>query len=402
MFKDLQEISFLVRFDFVWVLLAEYYLIKEIFEKKLIKNNSISLGANILLYVLLAWTFFNIFIQPPMNINGFVRYLGGRYYVSAFVPLLFIYIGGKVEYWKQIWSYALKFSRFITLSSPLLLLLYFTESFWWVRAVDLLFFSPLLILNFENLKRKEKRYLIAGYALAILFSFLGGSRGFTLHFLSFIVAQVFYFMFFVKRGKGIKIVASGFFVILLIITAYFVYTFNVSEIVPSQFSQLVYKFQRGGFENSREGIVYPEFFADMRTMEDWIYGRGLNGAYYSPGFVQYMKDSGLDPSNSLGVRPGYRPGLECGYLQTILKIGLIGLILILILTFLGIYLGLFRSKNNFVKVGSFILIEWLVFMYPAGLPEFSLSFILFCLCLGLTLSKETRAILTIEAFIGRE
>jgi hypothetical protein len=151
----------------------------------------------------------------------------------------------------------------------------------------------------------------------------------------------------------------------------------------------IYKFTSKGFENSRKEYAYPDYFADMNSTLDWVIGKGLNGTYYSEIFERNV-DKDLKENNSLGVKKGYRPNIECGYLQVILKIGIFGLILKLLLALPAIYLGLFKSKNWFVKGCAIIIVEWLISMYPAALPEWTISYMLFWLCIGACLSRETR------------
>jgi hypothetical protein len=170
--------------------------------------------------------------------------------------------------------------------------------------------------------------------------------------------------------------------------AYFIYNIGISDKFNGEIKGNISKFETDNFENSRNKYVYPDFFADMNTNKDWIFGRGINGSYYSFIFEGHMHN--LDENNSLELKKGYRTEIESGYLFTILKIGILGLALKLILAFSAIYLGLFKSNNFFVKSCALIVLEWLVFMYPMGLSQFSMGYILFWLCIGACLSKETR------------
>jgi hypothetical protein len=57
----------------------------------------------------------------------------------------------------------------------------------------------------------------------------------------------------------------------------------------------------------------------------------------------------------------------------------------------GLMLAFFQSNNYFVKATGIIIIEWLINMYPYGIPEYNFSNILFWLSIGCCLSKEMRS-----------
>ena len=110
----------------------------------------------------------------------------------------------------------------------------------------------------------------------------------------------------------------------------FIYEGGLNSANISNKDEGINKFTNKGFKNSRLAYAYPDFFLDMKDIQDWVAGRGINGTYYSKIFETTV-DVDLDLKNSLGVKKGYRTGIECGYLNVILKIGLIGLFLKLLI-----------------------------------------------------------------------
>jgi len=399
LFIGVPFLKIFVRFSFVFVLISVFYLFKEVFIKKLYKSGPIPSAYKFIMALLLLWVFINIFREPPVNPKGFIRFLGGRYYVAAWFPLLFFYVGSKIKVWSQIWHYAVKFNKLFVLASPVIIILFFSSFIAWRNLLFSVFLLPLLLLNWGLLRKNERVFLIIGFILSVFLTFAGGSRTFTLSLLFYL--PVLYWLILIRnqKNRALKFVWMSVILSGVIMISYIVYNVGVSTYFSGNFSENVYKFQKRGFVNSREEYVYPAFFADMNTTKDWVLGRGLNGSYFTPIFVSVMKD--VDPSNSLGIKPGYRVNIESGYLQTILKIGLIGLILELILALSAVYLGLFKSKNWFVKGLAFIIIGWLVSMFPFGLPEWSMSYMLFWLSIGACLSRETRMASSSKVFISR-
>jgi hypothetical protein len=340
----------------------------------------------------------NIFRDPPNNPKGFFRFLGERYYVAAWYPILLIYIGSKTKYWSQIWHYGLKFIRLFVILSPLFIILFLTDMIWWPRLIDLIMILPLFLVNWDLMTKKQRYFSIITFILIIFFTFLGGSRGYTLRLLFYLPVIYWILLLNKQRNRTWRLMVLSIILFGIISGSIFVYNNKISNNFSGQFKEQISKFEGDNFSNSRKAYAYPDFFISMDTQKDWIFGRGLNGTFYSPVFESVMKD--IDESNSLGLKKGYRPDIECGYLHTILKIGLLGLVLKLVLAISAIYLGFFKSKNWFVKGCAFIIFEWLIFMYPAGLPEWTMSYMLFWLCIGACLSKETRMISTSHLFIS--
>lgn len=126
-------------------------------------------------------------------------------------------------------------------------------------------------------------------------------------------------------------------------------------------------------ENTRE-IVYNAFFKDL-SMKDWVIGKGFLGGYYCPG-----AEKGQDT----------RFLIESGYLQTILKGGIISLVLFLLIALPAAYLGIVKSKNILCKASGTIVILWLIDMFPWGMPAINIRYILVWTCIGICYSKVIR------------
>jgi len=394
------SMGFFVYFEFILVYISGYFLIREVIVNSLPKRINVPRTYKIIVLILLFWIFINIFRDPPSNPKGFIRFLGEQYYVAAWLPVFFFYLGTKLSYWSQIWHYAIKFGKLFIRIFPLLILLLILDKVMWAYFFTLIALIPLLILNWDFLSRNERIFTVLCYLLGVLLTFLGGSRAYTLRLMFYIPAIYWLFMIRIKSNYFVRVISINILLVIIIFLSYFIYNIGISEKFSGNFKENLYKFEKGGFENSRELYVYPDFIADMKTTEDWIFGRGINGSYFSPIFVGQMKE--LNETNSLGIKKGQRPNLECGYLQTILKIGSLGLVLELILALSAVFLGLFRSNNYFVKACAFIIIEWLLSMYPGSLPSFDLSYMLFWLCIGACLSRETRLATSMIPFIKDE
>ena len=128
-------------------------------------------------------------------------------------------------------------------------------------------------------------------------------------------------------------------------------------------------------EDTRSGVEYY-FYNDMK-FSDWIVGRGIDGKYFCPDVEEYQ------PTN-------YRSFIETGYLQTILKGGIISLALFLLIAIPAAIKGIFYSKNAFSKAAGLWIVTSIVDLYPAIVNSFTLQYLLVWICIGICYSKEFR------------
>ena len=119
------------------------------------------------------------------------------------------------------------------------------------------------------------------------------------------------------------------------------------------------------------------FYDDMKP-KDWLVGRGIMGDYFCP-IVEEDSD----------IR-GYRFTIETGFLQIILKGGLISLGLLLLVTVPAMINGIFFSKNILSKAAGFWILIWLISLYPANVATFSLYYFLVWISVGICYSKPIR------------
>ena len=130
-----------------------------------------------------------------------------------------------------------------------------------------------------------------------------------------------------------------------------------------------------GDDDTRTGV--EEFFhADMSTM-DWIIGKGMRGEYYCPGI------------DALDTR-GYRSVIETGYLEIILKGGIVSLVLLLLILVPAVILGLFYSKNILSKASAIWILLWIFYLYPTVANSFILHYLLIWMSVGICYNKKIR------------
>lgn len=129
--------------------------------------------------------------------------------------------------------------------------------------------------------------------------------------------------------------------------------------------------------NTREE-VFVMYFADMANPKDLLVGRGIFGEYYGPN---------VDKDTETGEYSDYRDVIECGYLQLILKGGVVYLVLYLILFIIAILRGK-NAKNRLLKACTVIVFVQIIDMLPFGLHAFNTKAILIWLSVSVCLNKR--------------
>jgi hypothetical protein len=147
----------------------------------------------------------------------------------------------------------------------------------------------------------------------------------------------------------------------------------------------IYKSQKKGtfrllssrlYEDTRSGVV-ENFYRDMQTM-DWILGKGISGEYFCPG---------IDEGHRVTV---YREVIETGYLQIILKRGIVSIVLFSFLAIPALFRGLFRSRNLLCKASALWILWYLINTYAATYHYLNITYLLVWLSIGICLDIEIR------------
>jgi hypothetical protein len=129
-------------------------------------------------------------------------------------------------------------------------------------------------------------------------------------------------------------------------------------------------------------ILFASFFIEMQ--DDLVLGKGMNGTYYFP--IGGESDDG----SVAFYETEYRDLIENGYLQLLLTGGIIHIILFLSVLVPALYLGIFRSSNNFSKAcGIFVLLR-LIDMTVYGIPSLDFNYILIWICVGVCYTSSIR------------
>ena len=138
-------------------------------------------------------------------------------------------------------------------------------------------------------------------------------------------------------------------------TLYITYIVEIEQLFPILFDRLT--------DDTRtwaEQELYRDFENDYWSI---LFGRGILGMYHSPTY-------------------GPRTLIETGWLQMILKGGIVFLSLYLYILISSFIKGFFYSKNRLVNAMSLYIFANVLFLYPAGYLSTDLRMICLWICVG--------------------
>ena len=223
--------------------------------------------------------------------------------------------------------------------------------------------SAFLLMSYKFAPPKYIKIGFIGLILSLATAILYGRRSYIAFHLIYLIFIGYMYFFTNKKSKWKKVFIILSVLILVSITAASFADLSAFNVLADRFNQ-----------NTRSGVE-DYFFTDFKGKTlDWIFGRGINGTYYCPV---------LDGQS-------YRNVIETGYLQFILKGGLILLFLYVYILLKGAFLGFFRSKNTICKAMSLFLFANVIFLFSGNTLEFSFRQILTWCCVMLCYSTSFR------------
>jgi len=223
-----------------------------------------------------------------------------------------------------------------------------------------------ILLTYRYHSKKRNLLALGVMLLALLFSLYKARRG-----LSLICSSILIFSYFLYLFNSKKIVMIIYFSILLLISGIY-YASTIYNISNNTLFSFIAK---RGEEDTRTPVELY-FYSDFKK-DDWLVGRGINGEYYCPDIDQ---DQVTD----------YRDYIETGYLEIILKGGIVSLVIYLLILLPALFLGLFYSKNVLSKAAAIWILVSLISLYPSTVNTFTLNYLLVWISVGICYSKKLR------------
>lgn len=321
------------------------------------RNHRKNLGFVTLLF--LCWNIYLIIGSFSNILNPFGNYFNLKYYISGGLYLFFIpflccvdfnlcfYIKTFKLIFKFLFIYLLCAILFYATSTPINLEL-FTRY--------LVGGGGILLLTLSYYSERRQKIIVFSMLVATIIMMLLARRNIVV-FLGSVIVFAYMINYWWKDSfqRKRKVFFRGIMVLIFILGLPILAYSNV-------FGDFIYK-MNGGM-SSREDVIECFYIDFNNNPADWIYGRGFWGEF----------DGGV--LNNENSESGLRTRIENGYLQLILKGGLMYLILLVLVSVKAMYKGFFKSRNMLCKgFASLILINF-VDMIGFGVPEVTLKYMM--------------------------
>lgn len=222
------------------------------------------------------------------------------------------------------------------------------------------------------LNGRQRKINFAIWAVYFILMMLNARRNVSFSLLLYaFIAYMFVSYSSLKKNMA-KFILIVFFSILTLL----ILMLNMDSLTSGLFSNMVGRLN----ENTRSGVT-ELFFADFSTSpsSDWIFGRGMDGGYYQ---VETNEETGEISDN--------RKVIETGYLNMILKGGLIYDIIVILIMILALKRG-YKARNKILSYVATILITYLIDLYTTNpVCTFSVRSILFWFCVSVLLTRKNK------------
>lgn len=233
------------------------------------------------------------------------------------------------------------------------------------------FACGIIFLNANYLPKKMKWIAVAALLLGTAAFVYTARRNGIVSYAGLLMAGVFLNMQNSSANKLVRIIP---FAGMLLIVGIF-----SLDYLPKSFTG---NLESRANEDTRTG-VFENYYADMKGHE--IFGKGMNGKYYSPTGTGNITEDGDYKENV-----DFRDVIENGYMQQGLNGGIVYLVLFLLVTLPAVFLGFFQSRNQFCKACSIIIFLWLIDMFIFGLPRLTMQYILVWIAIGVCYTNSLR------------
>jgi len=120
-------------------------------------------------------------------------------------------------------------------------------------------------------------------------------------------------------------------------------------------------------------FLYYEVFNDLKFNDAFVFGKGMNAGYYSEAFDTYSRDI-----------------VEVGFLQILLKTGIVGFLLYISVIISAIFKALGKSRNMFVKSLGLLLAGYVLMLFVENVIAYNLLNIIIWILVGVCHSDALR------------
>lgn len=318
----------------------------------------------IVLFNLLILSIFINYFRSLLGIHGILELrplLFDQYIGLSMFPVLFFIAGINIRY----------FSPFNKILSVYCVLAW-VFSLFFLNHFEFQFFLLIpifyIIVTFP-IQSYGKRVLTLIISLCVIFFSSTNRAGELRILMSYSIVIICYVITSTRINK--KIINFLIFCLLLS-PAYFIYMgVNGKSIFQVVLGDDTEEFSQQNYKADTRTVLYFEVLQDMKTNNAFVFGKGINAGYTSDIFQT------LD-----------RKMAEVGFLQILLKSGIIGFLLYITVIFSAIFKALGKSKSMYMKFLGLLLSGYVLMFFIENVVAFSLFNAIIWFVVGMCHSDE--------------
>jgi hypothetical protein len=297
-------------------------------------------------------------------ISLFGHYLMGWAWLT---PLAFV-IGFKIKNWLMLFDYLGK----LLLVGILLSIISFVNEKLAMALLEWVVFFPILLLTYRYQGIKNKRIVFFSILAFLLLSYFASQRA-NLIFLILVLMCLAFEQF---RSSSIDMYKKIVMIFVFCISSV-VFVLNLDSLTDTNtYSEKM--------TTDTRTFLFEEIISDM-TPSEMIIGRGALGTYYSP-YFDMIDRQGIEGGDNWD-----RQVNEIGYLQMLLKGGLVMLLLHVLIMLPAAFLAIFKSNNVISRMCGYYILVYLLMWSLTYYSVFSAEYILLWIAVGTAVSKSARS-----------
>ena len=326
------------------------------------------LKGNIMLKIfdlMILWIFICYF-RSMLNINGaqeWKSFLFGNITGLSLFPPLFFVVGINLKYFSQV-NMMLLIYCVLTWVFSLFFLHYFELQFFLLMPI----FYIIVTYPMQSPRNRILTFIIS---VTIVVTSFTNRAGIMRIVFSYLIIVIYYIILNIKLNK--KLINIIIFCVLMS-PLYFIYQGINGENIFQVLSEN--NTQGTGQENliaDTRTDLYDEVLQDMQISKTFIFGKGINGGYVSDSFDTFN-----------------RTAAEVGFLQILLKSGIVGFLIYMALFISAIFKALNKSKNLFMKYLGLLLSFYVLMFFIENILAFNLFNIIIWIVVGMCHSERLR------------
>jgi hypothetical protein len=323
-------------------------------------------GILILYDVMIMWVFICYFrsFTNTYRLYTMKEMLFSPYVGLSLFPILFFIVGVNRKYFYMI-------NKILFLYC--LIIYFFSLPFIGYFEIQFFLLMPVfyLIVTFP-MQTPRDRILTFVIAVTVIFTSITNRAGVLRISISYMIIIIFYLVLELNVNKKI---INAIVILALVIPFYLLYLGASGKDV---FKMVLGENIEGGYrqENLRSDtrtFLYVDVFRDIKINNAYLFGKGINAGYASDDFETY---------NRLSV--------EVGFLQILLKTGIVGFIMYITLIVTAIFKAINTSRNLFIKYLGMLLSGYVLMFFIENMILFNLLNIITWVIVGMCHSRELR------------